>query len=252
MRGLIYFRNDAGILRNISDLTGVPEDEVDRFVDGLKFKNSGGNPHLDYWGKFQDQFGVNPEILGTVYFHGCRCIRSNKFELGLLPNNQALEIIWQQVWSICGDLIGDPSAAAMRIRFEREAFSRRSGGYFDRISGPARQFGPWGKLVRAEWFLESTGSDHYLKNAPEIISEILNYFSPDGAMYDLYRKATAACIVHFKTDLQDASRIGHGLLYLRDKRHCAHYAEYTAHYGLDSMCGVAVPPENILKIEYLD
>ncbi|MBC8041353.1 MAG: hypothetical protein H7Y06_12480 [Opitutaceae bacterium] len=251
MSGLIHFKNDAEILRNISDITGVPRDEIGRFVDGLKFKNSGGNPHMDYWRQFQAEFGVEPEISGTVYFHGCRCPRFTKFDQGLLPNHQAIDLIWLQLWQIVGDRIGTTNVEEMKARFLGEP-GRWRGDYHDRLSRSIRERGPWGKLVRPEWFMDRTNSDYYLGNAPEIVSIILNHFSPDGVLHEIYRDETVPCIIHFKTTRKDALSLGHGLLYLRDKRHCRYWAQYTHHYGLDSMCGVAIPPEDILEVEYLD
>lgn len=251
MNRLIHFRDDAEIFRCISDLTDVSQDHVARFVDGLVAKNVGGNPHIDYWRQFQAEFGAEPVISGTVYFHGCRCPRFTKFEQGLLPNNQVIDLIWLQVWQIVGARIGASNVEEMKFQFI-EGRRRSSGGYIERLWGPIRQRGPWGKLVRPEWFMERTHSDHYLRNAAEIVSIILNHFSPDGVLHEIYRRETVPCIVHFRTIRRDALALGHGLLYLRDKRHCEYWAQYTNHYGLDSMCGVAIPPEDILEVEFLD
>jgi hypothetical protein len=251
MTRFIHFRDDAEILRCISDLTDVAQDRVARFVDGLVAKNVGGNPHMDYWQQFEAEFGAEPEISGTVYFHGCRCPRFTKFEQGLLPNNQVIDLIWLQLWQIVGDRIGAANVGEMKARFLGEP-GRWRGDYHDRLSRSIRERGPWGKLVRPEWFMERTNSDHYFKNAAEIVSIILNHFSSDGVLHEIYRRETVPCIVHFRTIRKDALALGHGLVYLRDKRHCVYWAQYTNHYGLDSMCGVAIPPEDILEVEFLD
>ncbi|MFA6289960.1 MAG: hypothetical protein WC661_21460 [Opitutaceae bacterium] len=250
MMRLIHFRDDAEILRCISELTDVPQDRVVRFVEGLVDKNVGGNPHMDYWRQFQAEFGVDLKISGTVYFHGCRCPRFTKFEQGLLPNHQAIDLIWLQLWQIVGDRIGAVNVEELKSQFIAKP-GRWRGDYHDRLSRSIRERGPWGKLVRPEWFMEGTNSDHYLKNAPEIVLIILNHFSPDGSLHEIYRNETAPCIVHFKTTGKDELALGHGLLYLRDKRHCRYPAQYTFAYGLGSMCGVAIPPEDILEVEYL-
>ena len=245
---LIHFRDDAEILRSISDLTDVSQDRVSRFVDGLVAKNTGGDPHIDYWRQFQAEFGAVPDISGTVYFHGCRCPRFTRFEQGLLSNHQVIDLIWEQLWQIVGAHVGAATVEAMKLRF----FEGCGSDYRDRISGRSiRERGPWGKLVRPEWFMARTNSDHYLRNAPEIVSIILNHFSPDGMLHELYRRETVPCIVHFRTARKDAAVLGHGLLYLRDMRYCTHWAQYTHHYGLDSMCGVTVPSEDILEVEFL-
>lgn len=206
---------------------------------------------MDYWRQFQAEFGVEPKISGTVYFHGCRYPRFTRFEQGLLPNHQAIDLIWLQLWQIVGNRIGAANFRDMKARFLGEP-SRWRGDYHDRLSRSIRERGPWGKLVRPEWFMERTISDHYLKNAPEIVLIILNHFSPDGSLHEIYRNETAPCIVHFITTRKDPCALGYGLLYLRDQRHCTHRAEYTGEYGLESMCGVAISDEDILEVEYPD
>lgn len=251
MSSLIYYRTDAEVLRCISDITKVPQDAVAKFVDGLVSKNTGGNPHMDYWRQFQVEFGSEPEISGTVYFHGCRCPQFTKFEQGLLPNEQVIDLIWSQLWQVVGDHIEAASVEEMKDQFMRESGWWGS-QYYARISSQStRERGPWGKLVRPEWLMKNTDG-HYLKNAPEIVSIILMHFSPDRVLHEIYRKETVPCIVHFRTTRKDPCALGHGLLYLRDKRHCTHWGDYTNEYGLESMCGVAIPPEDILDVEYLN
>ncbi len=132
MNGVINFRSESGILTNISCITGVPEKEIISFVDSLKDFENGDVDHRKYWQAFVDKFRVNPQVTGTVFFHGCRCLRSNDFRNGLLPNYLAIDKIWEDIWSVCSDHVEPNNLEEMRSLFEDSKESKTPGGYFER------------------------------------------------------------------------------------------------------------------------
>jgi len=249
MDQVINFVGESEILQCISDLTKVSSEEISLFLSGLEVFEKGDCPHVNYWNAFMCAFEVKPKIAGTIYFHGCRCLPSTDFSLGLLPNHQAIDLIWRQIWEICGDAVDFRSLRAMREEYESSSQSKMPGGYFARLEGRKRERGPWGKLVRDEWFFKASNSNHYLNNGSELISLILKYFSKEMNLRELYRERTQACIVHFLTNESDPQNIGHGISYLRDRRFCKQEHEYQNFYGLESLEGVGAEP---LKVEWID
>jgi len=254
MNGLIYFSSEAEILKNLSDLTGIPKDDINSFIDTLEQFEKGYSPKRAYWNAFVSHFGIDPapNLQGTVLFHGCRCPRRNTFDEGLLPNHKAIDLIWNQIWEICSDLFEGKDLFSVRNDFEKSEDSRGGGGYFKRLEGfRIRERGPWGILVRDAWFLEPTSSDHYLRHGPEIVSCILNSYPNPHELRERYIKNTEPCIVHFRTDFNDPEDLGHGIRFLRDKIFCENIHEITDFYGLKSMEGIPVPKDRILKIEFV-
>lgn len=199
---------------------------------------------------FQAAFGCAPTIQRAVWYHGCRCLPGTTFEDGLLPNVQALSEIWHQLWKVIGKAVSSSSPEDLRSVFEAHTASMTGGGYHQRLMD-SRQNGPWGKLVREDWFLEGSDSDHYLKSGPELVCFPLRHFSPDGELEKLYLKSTQACLVHFSAPCSDPQLLGHGLNFLRDTRFCEHPIEYVGYYGLESMEGKIVPFKDILNVEFL-
>ena len=60
MKRLIYFRDESGILSNISALTEVPKSEIERFLLELKDSPKGDCAPDAYWERFEKRFQVSP------------------------------------------------------------------------------------------------------------------------------------------------------------------------------------------------
>lgn len=197
---------------------------------------------------YQRKFGCSPVIKEAILFHGCRCLPGTDFKEGLLPNNQAIDLIWQHMYGAVGENLSYPDWKTWKSEFEK----RCSDIYLKRLRfSDIRQRGPWGKFVREEWFLEYCGSNHYIHKAPEIVFDVLKTFTKSDRVNELYLKNTLGCLVHFRAPCQDPKRLGHGLVYLCDKRHCVVPQQYRGSYGLESMEGHSVPFEDILNVEFL-
>jgi|GEM_PF-2047606 len=250
MKHTIHFDTGEGIRNNLSVLTGVEKSEIDAFIDSMKEWTQTERDHRRVWGSFQKEYGCNPVIKQAVWFHGCRCLPKNDFKQGLLPNHQALDLIWQQLWEITREDLNFSSSQEMKERYESHSDSVSLGGYRDRLLDQ-RQKGPWGKLVRDEWFLSGTHSNHYHESGPEIVGFILRHFSPDGALEKKYLQKTKGCLVHFRTPCTNPVLLGHGINFLRDIRFCQHSIEYIGYYGLESMEGHSVPYSDTIKVEFL-
>ena len=242
-------------MSTLSTVTEVPESKITEFVETLRNFEKGDHPKRAYWDAFKDRFKIqdDPKINGTIVFHGCRCPKNTKFDEGLLPNHLAIDMLWDHIWQTCQDLFDAECLEVVRRNFENRKDAHYLGGYFDRLRGRRiRERGPWGKVVREEWFLEGSDSNHYLNGGPELIAVILNVFSNSVELRDRYAERTLSCIVHFLTDLCRADYLGYGIHFLRDSRFSEFYHDYHGYYGLTSMDGVTIPRGQILKIEFVN
>ena len=242
-------------MSTLSTVTEVPESKITEFVETLRNFEKGDHPKRAYWDVFKDRFKIqdDPKINGTIVFHGCRCPKNTKFDEGLLPNHLAIDMLWDHIWQTCQDLFDAECLEVVRRNFENRKDAHYLGGYFDRLRGRRiRERGPWGKVVREEWFLEGSDSNHYLNGGPELIAVILNVFSNSVELRDRYAERTLPCIVHFLTDLCRADYLGYGIHFLRDSRFSEFYHDYHGYYGLTSMDGVTIPRGQILKIEFVN
>jgi hypothetical protein len=255
MNRLIYFRDDDQILSKISELTEVPEKEIKEFLPELKDCPKGDCAADAYWDLFERTFQVSPTLDGAVYFHGCRVLRNeeNPFSDGLLPNNLALDKIWEVLWKATRDHLDFPSPIEMKADYENSTSPFGTGGYDSRLNGKRkREFGPWGKLTRPEWFIPWLNSNHYINCGSELVSLSLQHFAPDRGLHEVYREKTVACLVHFILPEASVRHLGYGLSYLRDIKFCEHRIEYEEFYGLESAEGRIIPKSDILEIERIE
>lgn len=249
---IINFRDEDQIISNISELTQVPVSEILDFLPKLINCPKGDNAANSYWEVFERRFRVYPKLDGTVYFHGCRILRAeaDPFSDGLFPNRLCMDKVWETIWLATKEHLDFESSAEMRSDFEKSSSGGGSGGYDSRLNGKRkRELGPWGKLVRPEWFIPNLGSNHYIEEANEIVSIALKHFSKCIDLHKIYQEQTIGCLVHFILPEASTSEIGHGLSYLRDVRFCSHKTEFEGFYGLESAEGQIIPKSRILSIE---
>ena len=257
MDGILYFYDETKILESISNVTEVDKAEILRFIsefDQNKVKDYSDSPRLHLWNGFRSQFNPLTKIKDTCYFHGCRCYSKADFNDGLLPNHLAIEKIWENLWSIFQTHLPYNTCEEFRRIFEDSDKSRRAGGYWWRIrNDQPRQHGPWGKLVREEWFLPFSHSNHYLEHGPEIVKLIINHLEDkySGEFLQIFIQETEPCIVHFLSGKQNPIKIGHGLKWLLDTSDCVDENDFD-YYGLESMEGRVVEKGKILEVEILE
>jgi hypothetical protein len=249
MKHTIHFDTAEGIRSNLSELTGVRVEDIDGFVESVEDWEYAERDYRTLWTDFQRVFGCSPVIEEAILFHGCRCIPGTEFKEGLLPNDQAIDLIWQHTYGAVGENLSFPDWKTWKSDFE----NRSPDIYLKRLrSSDIRQRGPLGKFVREEWFLEWCDSNHYIHKAPEVVDAVLKTFPEIDRMKEFYLKNTLGCRGHFRVPCQNPRRLGHGLVYLCDKRHCVVPQQYRGSYGLESMEGQAIPFEDVLKVEFLD
>lgn len=253
MPHVLNLRSTDTIVPNIAELTGVAPGDIDAFVNNLRDFPKGNLAHRAYWDEFQKRFGVEPKMAQTVVFHGTRCPPTTDFSDGLLPSDKAINLLWNLIWETCRDHLDASSAEELKSRYEQTEHSRKSGGYFDRLTGvSSRERGPWGKVIRNEWLIHGRNGNHYFERGPEIVQIVLSFLSTKHDLNRLFLERTTPCIVHFTTNWVDPYNLGCALSFLRDQRFCEYVHDYDDYYGIYSAEGVSVPYDRIQGIEFIE
>jgi hypothetical protein len=219
MKDILYFADVDSIVQSIAAVTGVTQNQIWAFSESLRGIKL-PEPIADtVWRQFRSEYQIEPRIEDTCYFHGTRLHSLVDYEVGLLPNHLAIDKTWINLWRILKNNLPFTSHQEFRTWFEADA-EDHSPGYFTRISCAdfIRQRGPWGKLMRHEWWQAGSRSNHYVLNGPEIVSLIMIYVEKRFCIpaKEQYLAQTKPCIIHFLSGRSDPTAIGYGLLYLKD------------------------------------
>ncbi len=182
----------------------------------------------------------------VCWFHCSRIPIGTTFKEGILPlGNRLAELM--------ASLLAMVDEAETR-RCIQEAFSRQNGmdGNFGVKVSDALEWGPFGILVRdAAFHARALGQVDYLA-MPEIVVDLCDDLKERGpALLRRLRERWQPAIVKFKapSDSLAASYLTTGLCYLRS---CVLQGKpgTASVMGFNGM-NVAVPPDNILRVDYL-
>jgi len=171
----------------------------------------------------------------VCWFHLTRTVKTNNFEQGILPLDEAINLIWDFLYT----LVDKELPLKEWIKFKSGSLSRAR-----------KEFGPFAVLVREGAFRWRELGNHDYLAVPEIVEDVSIHF---GKIYKLdllerFKKNTSPCIVKFIYDRVYPGLIGRALYYL-----------YTVYRGLKfshlcttNFCGQnEVKGKNrILKIEF--
>jgi hypothetical protein len=191
-------------------------------------------------------FKVNPVPEYVYWFHTTRTIPDNKFENGILPLGNSLEIIWQTLFEIFKDtnhfsnIVKLKSNGVMNFMYKEKSSQSSSWGPFailvKEIAFKAKEIGAWDYLCM-----------------PEIIDDICNeYKNTFGlSIYEDVSKSLKPCIIKFKSS--------HGInkVYVRSALYYLYACIHNVKLSLDTnACFDAnnnkIPLEDIMKIEFID
>ncbi len=201
-------------LRSLEEITGVSSSQITQFIKSTDKSSFQGSGERVLWRSFVSEFSVQPPAFCTSYFHGCRRFSHPNGSEDLLPNNLAIDHMWENIWFNCSDLLPLKSLTDFKTALR---FSDQYGQYFQRINGDrVRDRGPWGFIVKD--CLKRNGTDHYLCRWPEIVSIIIN-FSEQTFGVDIsvrLKRRTAPYIIQFRTGDSDPVNLGYALLYLHE------------------------------------
>ena len=195
---------------------------------------------------FEKNFGLLKNKIDYVYwFHLTRTFKKNTFPEGIKPLGDVLDDIWNLVLNIFKDSKYYKNILELKnahvIDFQ-----------YDMKTKDSLHWGPFAILIKEIAFKAKEAGNHDYLKTPEIIKDICNgyYEKYKETIYDEVTNSLFPCIVKFKS----SKRTG------RDCIEAAMYYLYCKFHNEDlsrnsNTCFDAensvIPPENILKIEFL-
>lgn len=151
----------------------------------------------------------------TAWFHMTRCLPTEEFKDGLKTYSGIIDDIWELLFNINPSDITRSEWSILRRSMESD-MSSNLGIYHDCRTRSDEQESPCGILVPE---LRSGNpiikQDHYLKEAPEVVSHICE---KDSKLLAEYKKATKPCIVKFETSDNELYLLSAALLYVYESQ----------------------------------
>ncbi|ESM46347.1 hypothetical protein L400_02694 [Enterobacter hormaechei] len=183
------------------------------------------------------------ELISAFWFHGTRTVADNHFPDGILPLNRSFAAVIRM-------LADAAPSSQVRTRLSDWEKSGVPDRMFMERHGNSIHWGPYASLIReAQLNNEVTGHRNYTK-MPELVEDVCNaymkqYGSDIKAHYAAILKPK---LIWFSAPPNDSRRcIEAALAYAYTTvRHQP--PDSCANWGIDRE-GVAVPPENIIRIE---
>jgi hypothetical protein len=151
----------------------------------------------------------------TAWFHMTRCLPTEEFKDGLKTYSGIIDDIWELLFDINPSDITRSDWNKLRMSMESD-MSSNLGIYHDCRTRSDEQEGPYGILVPE---LRSGNpiikQDHYLEEAPEVVSHICE---KNSKLLAEYKKATKPCIVKFETSDNELYLLSVALLYVYESQ----------------------------------
>ncbi len=246
-------------LFSISNICGISNSNVTEYLSSIndnklykKYKNNFGwfSDILVY--DFAKKFSVEIEYDNLCWFHLAR-VNDSKDILtkGILPLNEALESIWNQIITLINGRIAIDDILQMK---HSSNISGHNEWLYKFKTADKEHFGPFAMLVREAAFNnKEIGNYNYLE-MPEIVREIIIGIKKkyDLDLYDDYINSTESVIVKFNTPVSLAKcshYLGIALCYL-------YHRIKNEKFSSDSNMtyngkGIGVLPKDIVSIEKL-
>jgi len=201
--------------------------------------------------KFRKEFDPVMSYDQSNWFHLTRLYNNDDFESGILPLEDVVDDKWDKLYSLISNKISLRDWAEFRKKMEMGALGPHSSLYKFRMSNTDFK-GPYAISIKDTAFVSDEIKNHDYLAVPEIIRDICFCFEETFG-YDLfkeYSKNSVPCIVKFKTEFSNPDLIGNVLLYIYQT---IHEKALNPHCKINyNANGNKIPPEDILKIEYLD
>jgi hypothetical protein len=201
--------------------------------------------------KFRKCFDPGLAYDQSNWFHLTRIYETEDFDNGILPLFDVVENKWDKLYNLVSELIPENEWIKFRINMEKGLIGPHSSLYKFRTSNNMFE-GPYAISIRDTAFKCDEIRHHNYLNVPEIIKDIcycfeLNY---DYDLLDIYTQKSSPCIVKFRSDFSDTDLLGQVLLYMH---HTIHNKRFNSHCKTNyNAHGCRIPPEDIIKVEYLD
>jgi len=151
----------------------------------------------------------------TAWFHMTRCLLTEEFKGGLKTYSGIIDDIWELLFNINTSDITRSDWNKLRLSMESD-MSSNLGEYHSIRTSSDEQESPCGILVPE---LRSGNplikQDHYLENAPEVVSHVCE---KNSKLLAEYKKATKPCIVKFETSDNELYLLSAALLYVYESQ----------------------------------
>lgn len=193
-----------------------------------------------------EKFGEPEDTDSICWFHLTRTLDDNDFSDGILPLSEALDLVWETLFSIFEDSKIYQNLKDMRGRGVDDF-------QYNLKSDDPVHSGPYGILVREIACSASELAQHDYLKLPEIIEDICAGYQREfgEAIYDDVSNALVPCVVKFsEEDVADQGAIEAALFY-------AYTYANDLPVSMNSVCcfdgeDCAVPYEDIVYVEFLD
>lgn len=201
--------------------------------------------------KFKNEFDPVTSYDQSNWFHLTRLYKNDDFKDGILPLVDVVEDKWDKLYSLISDKISTEEWTDFRKNMEMGALGPHSSLYKFRMSSTDFK-GPYAISIKETAFVSDQIRNHDYLAVPEIIKDICFCFEKTFG-YDLfkeYTKNSEPCIVKFKAEYSNPNLIGKVLFYLYQRVHEKELnSNCKSNYNAN---GNKIPPEDILKVEYLN
>jgi hypothetical protein len=184
----------------------------------------------------------------TAWFHMTRCLPTEEFKEGLKTYLDIIDYIWDLLFEINPSDITRSEWDSFRMSKESDLSSNLGKYHFYRTNSVGQE-GPYGILVpEGRSGNPVIKQDHYLEEAPEVVSHICEY---NLNLLVEFRKATKPCIVKFETTDNELYLLSTALLYVYESQLSEPQFSHFHNAGYRSS-GISVPPEQIRNVKFLE
>ncbi len=240
------------ICQSMRQIFGINRNELNKLLSQVEEDElyvGDKNPDEVLIDKLQRETNTVCEIEAICWFHMTRTRENNSFEQGLLPLGEALDGIWDFLFSLVKDNTSSTEWNIFRTEVEAGRLNH-SARLYKMKTNDHRQWGPNGILIRDFAFIANLVKNHDYLRTPEIVEDIAICFNEvyDIDLQALFTKATYPCIIKFIDDDIRLKTVGTALHYLYALNHNSELR--IMHNTTIDKYGKPIPRENILNIEF--
>lgn len=201
----------------------------------------------DFYRNFPDSYNKISSFNQIAWFHGTRCKLNSDFKDGILPLNEMVERIWDDLYS----LISSELSFEKWMEFRKHKMSGHYAFLYHLKTKSKIHWGPFAMLVKPILFIpKNVGNHDYLK-IPEIIEDIIICFNslyPKIKLEEKFLQNSRPCIVKFITPITDWNFLEPALNYLYHEINGLNHS-YSSNTCYDGK-GKRIPKELITEIEF--
>jgi len=240
---------------SLENITGVSCKKIENFLSKLNIENIYAMDRTNFiLEQFKLKYNPSLEYDLTYWFHLTRTLNSNEFAEGLLPLNEAIDGIWDFLFTLTNGEVTIDEWNIYRSNLENHKYgadiaSNQAFHYNNKINNNLH-WGPYGFLIEDQILKDSNISDHYFTH-PEIIMHICYPFKKlyRYDLLDAFIKNTLPCIVKFQSNNTDSIYIGDALHYLSNLIHKKEM-DFHSNNTFDNH-GKKISSEDIIRIKLL-